>query len=275
MLSGCREHNLQDVTLRLPLGLFTVVTGVSGSGKSTLVNDTLCRALAAAPLRRQAAAGRASSASRGSSTIDKVIEVDQSPIGRTPRSNPATYSGAFDGIRELFAPGARGARARLRAGPLLLQREGRALRGVPGRRLAARRDALPARSLRHLRGVRRPALRPRDARDPLQGQEHRRRARDDRRGGGGLPRERAERAPAARDAARGRPRLRAPRPAGDDALRRRGAAHRSSRASSRGARPGRTLYLLDEPTTGPPLRRRRAAAARAPAARRRSATPWS
>jgi len=101
-LRGAREHNLQDVTLRLPLGLLTVVTGVSGSGKSTLVNDTLYRALAARLHGAETPAGRFATL-EGVEQLDKVIDVDQSPIGRTPRSNPATYTGAFDGIRKLFA----------------------------------------------------------------------------------------------------------------------------------------------------------------------------
>ncbi|MCZ6463163.1 MAG: excinuclease ABC subunit UvrA, partial [Proteobacteria bacterium] len=101
-LTGCREHNLRDLTLRLPLGLFTVVTGVSGSGKSTLVNDTLHRALAARLHGATATPGRFARL-EGVEHIDKVIDVNQSPIGRTPRSNPATYSGAFDGIRQLFS----------------------------------------------------------------------------------------------------------------------------------------------------------------------------
>ena len=102
VLSGCNEHNLRDVELRLPIGLFTVMTGVSGSGKSTLVNDTLHRALAQR-LHASTAIPGAFSQLEGVEHIDKVIDVDQAPIGRTPRSNPATYSGAFDGIRKLFA----------------------------------------------------------------------------------------------------------------------------------------------------------------------------
>jgi len=102
VLSGCREHNLQDVTLRLPLGVLGVVTGVSGSGKSTLVHDTLHRALAQRLHGAERPPGRHARLA-GAEHLDKVIEVDQAPIGRTPRSNPATYSGAFDGIRRLFA----------------------------------------------------------------------------------------------------------------------------------------------------------------------------
>ena len=101
-LSGCREHNLKDLTLRIPLGLFTVVTGVSGSGKSTLVNDTLHGALAR---RLHGAKTLPGSFDRlqGIEHLDKVIDVNQAPIGRTPRSNPVTYTNAFDGIRQLFS----------------------------------------------------------------------------------------------------------------------------------------------------------------------------
>ena len=102
VLEGCREHNLKDVTLRLPLGLFTVVTGVSGSGKSTLVNDTLHRALAQRLHGAQEVPG-AYARLLGAEHLDKVIDVNQAPIGRTPRSNPATYTGVFDGIRSLFS----------------------------------------------------------------------------------------------------------------------------------------------------------------------------
>jgi excinuclease ABC subunit A len=102
VLTGCRQHNLRDVTLRLPLGLLVAVTGVSGSGKSTLINDTLHRELA----RRLHGAMEPSGAFerlRGLEQIDKVVDVSQAPIGRTPRSNPATYAGLFDGIRRLFS----------------------------------------------------------------------------------------------------------------------------------------------------------------------------
>jgi excinuclease ABC subunit A len=102
VLTGCREHNLKSVTLTLPLGLFVVVTGVSGSGKSTLVADTLHRALAARLHGAQAPVGRFDRLF-GLKHVDKVIDVSQAPIGRTPRSNPATYTGAFDGIRQLFS----------------------------------------------------------------------------------------------------------------------------------------------------------------------------
>ena len=101
-LEGCSANNLKDVDLEIPLGCLTVVTGVSGSGKSTLINDTLHRVLAA-ELHGALAEPGAHRALHGLEQIDKVVDVDQSPIGRSPRSNPATYSGAFSGIRSLFA----------------------------------------------------------------------------------------------------------------------------------------------------------------------------
>jgi excinuclease ABC subunit A len=101
-ITGARGNNLQDVTLRLPVGLFVCVTGVSGSGKSTLVNDTLYHAVAR-HLYDSAEEPAAYDGIDGLEHFDKVISVDQSPIGRTPRSNPATYTGLFTPIRELFA----------------------------------------------------------------------------------------------------------------------------------------------------------------------------
>jgi excinuclease ABC subunit A len=100
-LVGARANNLQNVTVEIPLGLFVTVTGVSGSGKSTLVTDILYRALARHLYRAKVVPG-AHARLEGLDLIDKVIDIDQSPIGRTPRSNPATYTGLFTPIRELF-----------------------------------------------------------------------------------------------------------------------------------------------------------------------------
>jgi len=99
---GPRENNLKGMDVNLPLGVFTCVTGVSGSGKSTLVNEILYKALSRDIMRSKARPGRFESI-QGMELLDKVINIDQSPIGRTPRSNPATYTGVFDLIRQLFA----------------------------------------------------------------------------------------------------------------------------------------------------------------------------
>jgi excinuclease ABC subunit A len=99
---GATEHNLKDLTVDFPLALFTVVTGVSGSGKSTLVQDVLSEGLHQKIYRSRAVPGRHKRIN-GIQQVDKVINIDQSPIGRTPRSNPATYTGVFDHIRTLFA----------------------------------------------------------------------------------------------------------------------------------------------------------------------------
>jgi len=101
-ISGAREHNLQDITVRVPLGVMTVVTGVSGSGKSTLINDILYRSLAQTIYGSREEPGSHESMT-GAEQLDKCVRIDQSPIGRTPRSNPATYTQVFSPLRDLFA----------------------------------------------------------------------------------------------------------------------------------------------------------------------------
>jgi excinuclease ABC subunit A len=101
-VDGAREHNLRDVSAEFPLGLFVTVTGVSGSGKSTLVTDILQKALSRHFFRARVIPGTHARIT-GIEHLDKIIDIDQSPIGRTPRSNPATYTGVFTPVRELFA----------------------------------------------------------------------------------------------------------------------------------------------------------------------------
>ena len=223
---NAREHNLRNVDVEIPLGLFVAVTGVSGSGKSTLIEDILHRTLARHFYRARVIPGLHDRIT-GLEHIDKVIDIDQSPIGRTPRSNPATYTGLFTPIRELFAELPE---AKIRGyGP------GRFSFNVKGGRCEAcqgdglvkiEMHFLPGR-LRAVRGVQGQALQPRDARGALPRPEHRRRARDDRRGRARVLREPAARPPEARDAERRRARLHPPRPERDDALRRRGAARQA------------------------------------------------
>ncbi|OXS79366.1 excinuclease ABC subunit UvrA [Domibacillus enclensis] len=101
-VTGAKENNLKNVKAKFPLGLFTAVTGVSGSGKSTLINEILYKKLAQSLNRAKARPG-AHKEVKGIDQLEKVIDIDQSPIGRTPRSNPATYTGVFDDIRDVFA----------------------------------------------------------------------------------------------------------------------------------------------------------------------------
>ena len=102
-IRGAREHNLKNIDVRVPLGVFTCVTGVSGSGKSSLINEVLYKSLARTLNRATTILPGDHDSIEGTEALDKVIDIDQSPIGRTPRSNPATYTGVFDQIRDLFA----------------------------------------------------------------------------------------------------------------------------------------------------------------------------
>jgi excinuclease ABC subunit A len=101
-IMGAKEHNLKNIDVKIPLGKFICVTGVSGSGKSTLVNDILYKVMANSLYKGKLEAGEHKTI-KGLENIDKVINISQDPIGRTPRSNPATYTGVFDSIRDVFA----------------------------------------------------------------------------------------------------------------------------------------------------------------------------
>ena len=101
-IQGAAENNLRNIDVKIPLGIMTIVTGVSGSGKSSLINEILYKRLARDLNRAQCVPGKHRGI-KGTEALDKVIAIDQSPIGRTPRSNPATYTGVFDLIRDLFA----------------------------------------------------------------------------------------------------------------------------------------------------------------------------
>ena len=248
-IRGARQHNLKAIDVKVPLGVLTRVTGVSGSGKSTLVNEVLYKAVANRLHRARPRPG-AHTAVLGLDQLDKIIQVDQSPIGRTPRSNPATYTGLFDVDPRPVLQDAGGAGARLQAGALLVQRQGRALRGLPRRRPDQDRDALPARRLRAVRAVPRQAVQPRDARHPLQGQDDRRRPRHAGRGGASSSSSTSRRSGGGcetlNDVGLGYIRLGQPATtlSGGEAQRVKLATELSKVAT------GRTLYILDEPTTG-------------------------
>ena len=247
--TGAREHNLRDVTLRVPLGTLTVVTGVSGSGKSTLVHDTLYRAVARA-FKADFAVPGAYERFTGLEYLKGIRLIDQEPIGRTPRSNPVTYVKAFDEIRKLFAALPRAKALGLGAGLVLVQRAGRALRDCEGdgfQKLEMYFFEDVYVTCQECEGRRyRPDVLDREA----SAARHRRRAAHDRGRRGRVLRWPGRARPPAQRAAGRRPRLSAPRPARHHAVGRRGAAAEDRRRAGRRARPRDVLYILDEPTTG-------------------------
>ena len=233
-LSGARENNLQGVEAAIPLGSFTCVTGVSGSGKSTLILDTLYPALARRLYKSRLLAG-AHDQIEGIEFLDKVVDIDQSPIGRTPRSNPATYTGCFTPIRDWFA-GLPEAQARgYRPGRFSFNVKGGRCEACQGDGLIKIEmhflpDVFVTCDVCHGRRFNRETLevqlsRPVDRGCPGHDRRDRRRV---------LPRHPAD-PPQARDAAEGRARLHHARAVGDHALGRRGAAGQARQ----GAQPAR------------------------------------
>ena len=173
-ISGARAHNLKNIDFAVPLGMLVAITGVSGSGKSTLLHDVLFQALSAA--KRQTNGEPLPSPDwkevEGDDLIDDVILVDQSPIGRTPRSNPVTYIKAFDGIRDLFASLPEAKKRGFSAGHFSFNIPGRPLRNLPGRRHRHRGNAISRRRRTDLRRVQRRALQAAGPRSALSRQEH-------------------------------------------------------------------------------------------------------
>ncbi len=214
---GASQHNLKSIDVDFPLGVFCCVTGVSGSGKSTLVNEILYRAVANRLHRAKLRPG-AHKKIKFADKIDKIINIDQSPIGRTPALEPGHVHRRLRPHPGALLAHARVSGAGLQARTVLVQREGRALRGLPRRRPDQDRDALPARRLRALRAVPRQAVQPRDARHPVQEQDDLGRARDVGRGGARVLQEHPEDQATPADAARRGSGLHPARSAGDAAL---------------------------------------------------------
>ena len=265
-----RQHNLKTIDVDVPLGVLTCVTGVSGSGKSTLVNEVLFKAVANRLHRARQRPG-AHTAVLGLDQLDKIIQVDQSPIGRTPRSNPATYTGLFDVIRDLFS---KTQEARARG-----YKPGRFSFNVKGGRCeVCRGDGQIKIEMHFLPDVYVPC-------EQCHGKRYNKETLDIRFKGKtiadvlDMPVEEARRVlrahpedpPAAGDAQRRRPRLHPPRPAGDDAVGRRGAAGEARDRAVEGRDRADALHPR-RADHRPALRRRRAPARRAAPARRRRAT---
>ena len=184
-IRGASQNNLQNVNVKIPLGEFVCVTGVSGSGKSSLINEILYKKLAAELNRAHTHPGKHKEI-RGLEHLDKVIQIDQSPIGRTPRSNPATYTGLFNDIRELFASTQDAKMRGFTASRFSFNVKG-------GRCEACQGDGIICIEMHFLPDVyvpcdvcKGPPLQPGNPGSEVQGQEHLRRAGDDRGGGLGL-----------------------------------------------------------------------------------------
>ena len=170
---GARENNLKSVDVAFPLGTLVAITGASGSGKSTLINEILYKALWKRLVDTRTLPGEHDGVD-GVEHVHKVVNIDQSPIGRNSRSNPATYIGFYDNIRDLFTRSAAVGGARVQGGPVQLQRQGRPMRGVPGRGRDHHAALLHAGRGGDLRRMQGRALQQRDARRNGARQDHRR-----------------------------------------------------------------------------------------------------
>ena len=218
-----------------------------GSGKSTLVVDIAPQGTG------EGAPGRARPGAHdrilGIDAIDKVIEIDQAPIGRTPRSNPATYTGVFDPVRSLFSQLTLSLERGYKPGQFSFNVARRALRGVPGRGRASDRDAVPRRRRGPLRVVPRARFQPETLEVRYRGRRRRRDPRHDHRGSHGLRQEPAEDPPHPRDDGLRRARL---RQLGQPSTTLSGGEAQRVKLATELRKPstGRTLYILDEPTTG-------------------------
>ena len=238
---NARGNNLKDIDAEIPLGLFTCVTGVSGGGKSTLLIDTLYNAVArklngASLARRPARPHRGPGAHRQDHRHRPVADRPHAAL------EPGDLHRRLHADPRMVRRPARIQSARLRARPLLVQRQGRPLRGLPGRRRHQDRDALSARRLRHLRRLQGQALQPRDAGGAVPRQVDRRRARHDGGRGAGILQGGAARARRAGAAAPRRPRLHPCRPAGHHAVGRRGAARQARQGAEQARHRPHALY---------------------------------
>ena len=225
-IRGARQNNLRDIDVRIPLGRLVCITGVSGSGKSTLIYEILYKKLAHTFYRSRERPGDCDSI-EGIENIDKVVNIDQSPIGRTPRSNPATYTGTFTPIRELFATVPEARTRGYKPGRFSFNVKGGRCEACTRRRIHKHRDAVPAGRDGAVRGVLRRALQSGGAGDRVEGRQHRRGAQHDGHRGAGALREHPARQAQAPDDVRRRSGIHPTRPARHAAKRRRGAARQA------------------------------------------------
>ena len=222
-IKGARQNNLQDIDVEIPLGQLVCITGVSGSGKSTLIYEILYKKLAQTFYRSRERPGECDSIA-GIEHIDKVVNIDQSPIGRTPRSNPATYTGTFTPIRELFATAPEARTRGYKPGRFSFNVKGGRCESCSGDGyINIEMQFLPDVTV-PVRGVRGRALQPRGAGDRLEGREHSAGAEHDGHGGAGTLPEHTARQAQAPDDVRRRTRLHPAGTARHPAERRRGAA---------------------------------------------------